>query len=184
MIEVNPEEVAQAEHAKEAEAAAAPAAEAKPKKEKKAKAPKAAKPKADPKPKAEKPKAKPKAKKATKTKAPAKKEKKGPNGCSHRGCSKPARTSRSFWCAEHYKIRRKKQLADNNVTWRDRVKKGKAGHHLTKFGRPTTWAVEHKSQALKLAKERGTVDPEKLEKLIQQKAKALEVKGKKAKKAA
>jgi hypothetical protein len=84
-------------------------------------------------------------------KAKATPTKEGKRMCST--CKKAApKSARSKFCRPCYKDRRKKQLADNNVVWRKRVASGKAGHHLRYRNRPTEWAKEHKSQALKAAK--------------------------------
>lgn len=70
-----------------------------------------------------------------------------------KGCKKaPTKSPRSKWCRACYKVRRMKQLKANNVVWRDRVAKGKAGHHVKYRNRPTVWAAEHKGAAVSQAK--------------------------------
>lgn len=72
--------------------------------------------------------------------------------CQKKGCKNPPKSKRSKWCRPCYKERRKLQLKKNNVVWRDRVAKGKAGHHVVYRNKPTEWAVAHKNDAVKQAK--------------------------------
>jgi hypothetical protein len=68
-------------------------------------------------------------------------------------CKKaPPKSVRSDWCEPCYKVRRTKQLKDNNVVWRKRVEAGTADHHLTYKARPTEWAAKNRSEAKKKAK--------------------------------
>lgn len=151
---------------------------------------KGAKAKAKGKPKAEKPKAKP-VKKAKKNEAP--KRKPGPwlkhfkpgvdmskvGVCRVKGC-KVKLENRAKWCPKHKKEIRKLQLKLNNQTWFKRIDEGTAGHHIvyTVNGktRATEWARVNPARAMKLAQEQGTVEPDKLKKLIDQAQKEYEVK--------
>jgi hypothetical protein len=66
---------------------------------------------------------------------------------------RPPRTPRALRCFKCQKEVRKEQLATNNVTWRENVAKGKAGHHKQYRGKPTVF--------FKLAKAAG-LDPVKV----------------------
>jgi hypothetical protein len=84
---------------------------------------------------------------------PARKAKKAKaeGACTKCGKSKP-KSKRSKFCSPCYKERRKLQLKRNNVAWHKRIEAGKAKHHLTYRGKPTEWALTHKSEAVKHAK--------------------------------
>lgn len=126
----------------------------KPKKEKAVKKVKAkgSTPKAEPK-KAEKPKAT-KVKKEHKPRAvgPGTKKfkfkaEKTQGKCDVLGCSKSAKTRKSFRCAKHTRIIRKQQLKANNQVWHKRIENGTAKHHAVYNGHVTKWSERNPDKA-------------------------------------
>lgn len=85
--------------------------------------------------------------------------------CDVLGCSKSAKSPRSFRCAKHTKAVRKEQLKQNNVTWKERIEEGTAKHHAvyTDPGsgkqRVTEWAALNPDKAKAYVKaEKSIVD--------------------------
>jgi hypothetical protein len=77
-----------------------------------------------------------------------------------KGCKKlPTKSARSKWCLGCYTKRRRKQLKANNVVWKARVKKGKAGHWVRYNGKPTSWAQQHKTAAIKQVRKYKVAGP-------------------------
>jgi hypothetical protein len=108
--------------------------------------------------------------------------------CDVLGCSKKARTARGRRCEAHYKAVRKEQMAYHQWTFRQRIKEGKAGHHVayTKNGvtKPTRWAKENTRKAVAQAKRRrfvhrGPSDKELERILIETKARKIRIRKKK-----
>src|SRR5687767_13403560 len=72
--------------------------------------------------------------------------------CSVDNCKKDVPNERTTFCHWHKKDIRREQLRLNNITWKRRVKKGTAKHHLTYRREATEWAVVHPADALAKAK--------------------------------
>lgn len=111
-----------------------------------------------------KPKSKPKHKAAPKkvAKVPTPKKVKAVKSkrtCKVKGCTKPLKTPQSQRCATHNKAARTLQLKRNNVTWKARVKKGTAKHHVVYGKQATVWALQNKDKALKLVKSGHSIVP-------------------------
>lgn len=82
-------------------------------------------------------------------------------------CKKrPQRSKRAKRCVICHEIVRKEQLRKNNESWARRVAKGNAKHHLVYEGKPTSWALNNKAKALKLAQTQGLTDPSELARLL------------------
>lgn len=85
--------------------------------------------------------------------------------CAVPSCNRRVETIKHEFCGPCGEARHSYQLKINTKLWRERKKSGEAGNRIWYGGKPTQWALDNPTEAIRLAVKEG-YDNEVLERLI------------------